>query len=456
MTNSRKAISVAATLATLATTAAAWAQTTVPTEPTNNSQPPANAATKPAESATASEATTAPAAAPVAAAPLPPPGAFQAGPFAPQPATLASAAPPPPPPPPAAFPNKLAIGKDGWLQFGALIQTWYDLQWNSGRGERHTKSTFRVRRAEIKVSGDIIKDVASFTTSFDPAATLKFSSTDTKVTSAAGTPTTVTTYAPPGNTGLVKLAYVTLKSPYVEVSLGQLRHPFGYESQLSSAELSFAERSFVTRYFGDLYDMGVRLEKKFEVFKYGIYLFNGSGQNQIDPNKQKDLVVRLDFTPIDGLRFSTASWTSIGQRSQAVAGAGTKDKIEFSGGINKEGVLLQGELLWSRQGSTRELNERTKATGRYVTAGYTIAGKVQPVIRYGFLGTDHSTIAGQNSSYPLYSPFGLATDEVRSYEVGLNYYLQGNGLKLQACYGYYDFDNIQALQEGTIVAQASF
>jgi hypothetical protein len=48
------------------------------------------------------------------------------------------------------------------------------------------------------------------------------------------------------------------------------------------------------------------------------------------------------------------------------------------------------------------------------------------------------------------------TDEVRSYEIGLNYFVQGNNLKLQAAYGYYDFDNIPALQRFTFCGQAAF
>jgi len=34
--------------------------------------------------------------------------------------------------------------------------------------------------------------------------------------------------------------------------------------------------------------------------------------------------------------------------------------------------------------------------------------------------------------------------------------LQGNSLKLQAAYGHFDFDNIPAQNEFTVVAQAAF
>jgi hypothetical protein len=77
------------------------------------------------------------------------------------------------------------------------------------------------------------------------------------------------------------------------------------------------------------------------------------------------------------------------------------------------------------------------------------------VIRYGYLNTDKTVTLGNASTYALYAPFGVATDEVRSYEVGLNYYLQSNSLKLQAAYGYFDFDNVPALQEFTLSAQVA-
>lgn len=355
------------------------------------------------------------------------------------------------------FPNKLAIGKEGWVQVGALLQGWFDTQWRSellpGNSFRNTQATFRMRRAEIKVSGDIVRDVASFMVSFDPASTYKY--TQTNYTVGANTPAvqTITTYAPPGNTSALKLLWVTVKSPYVEASIGQFKYPISYEGQTSSAELLFPERAYSSRYFGDTYDMGIRLEKKFDWVKYQVFLINGSGQNQLDTNLQKDLAVRLEFTPFDGLVLGSSGLTSLGQRTTQPT---TKDRIEFFGRLNLEGLLVQGELLWGKTGATGAGIERTKAAGRYGTIGYTIAGKLQPVIRYGYLNTDKTVTLGQSSSYALFSPFGVATDEVRSYEVGLNYYLQGtNEWKLQAAYGFFDFDNIPALQEFTLSAQAS-
>jgi hypothetical protein len=369
-------------------------------------------------------------------------------------------------PPPAKIPNKLAIGKEGWLQLGMLLQGWYDTQWHSEligpSTYRATQSTFRMRRAQIRLIGDIVADVASFRVQLDPAATFKFSSTSYTVANgavtaaSANTPAaqTITTFAPPGNTGLLQDFSVTLKSPFIEASIGQFKYPVSFEGQGSSGELYFPERAYSSRYFGDTYDMGLRLEKKFDLFKYQLFVLNGSGQNQLDTNLQKDLVLRVEVTPIDGLLIGATGLASIGQRTTQ---ATTKDNIEFFGRLNTAGVLIQAELLWGEKGQTAAGVERTKAAGRYVILGYTIANRLQPVIRYGYLNTDKTVTLGNNSSYALFSPFGVATDEVRSYEVGLNYYLNGtNEWKLQAAYGFFDFDNIPAIQEFTLAGQAAF
>jgi len=359
----------------------------------------------------------------------------------------------------AQLPHKLAIGKEGWLQVGVLLQGWYDTQWRSELPPpttyRATQSTFRMRRAQIRFIGDIVPNVASFRVQLDPAATFKFSTTNYTAPAASGTGTqTITTYVPPGNTGLLQDLSVTLKSPYIEASIGQFKYPVSFEGQGSSGELYFPERAYSSRYFGDTYDMGLRLEKKFDLFKYQVFLLNGSGQNQLDTNLQKDLVVRVEVTPVDGVLIGATGLASIGQRTSQ---ATTKDNVEIFGRLNTSGILIQGELLWGKKGLTATGAERTKAAGRYVILGYTIANRLQPVIRYGYLNTDKTVTLGQNSSYALFSPFGVATDEVRSYEVGLNYYLQGtNEWKLQAAYGYFDFDNIPAIQELTLAAQAAF
>jgi hypothetical protein len=353
------------------------------------------------------------------------------------------------------LPTKLFITKDSWLQVGALLQGWFDTKWNSQIPEntsRNSQSSFRMRRAELKVSGNILGDTASFMVSFDPAATYKYDTKSYTVTDSKGVSQTITTSTPPGNTAALKVFWVSLKSPYVDAAIGQFKYPMSYEGQSSSSELLFPERAYSSRYFGDTYDMGFRLEKKLDWFKYQVFLLNGSGQNQLDKNIQKDLAIRAELTPISGLTLGAAGLTSLGRRTEQ---ATTKDTGELFGRLDKAGFLVQGELLWGEVGRTASGIERTKAAGRYGLLGYTIAGKLQPVVRFGYLNTDKTVTVGNASSYALYAPFGVASDEVRSYEVGLNYYFQGNSLKLQAAYGYFDFDNVPALQEFTLSAQAA-
>jgi hypothetical protein len=267
---------------------------------------------------------------------------------------------------------------------------------------------------------------------------------------------TITTPTPPGNTAALKVFWVSLKSKYLDAAIGQFKIPMSYEGQGPSTELTFPERAYSSLYFGDKYDLGIRLEKKIDWFKYQVFLLNGAGQNQLDKDKlQKDLAVRLEFTPMEGITVGAAGMASIAERATQ---KDTKDAVEFFGRVAKEGLLVQGELLWGENGKTSA--ERTKAAGRYAVVGYTIADKLQPVIRYGYLNTDRTVTLGDRTTVALYSPFNIMSDEVRSYEVGLNYIVQGNNFKLQAMYGYYDFDKKPfgqtALQRFTFCGQAAF
>jgi hypothetical protein len=65
---------------------------------------------------------------------------------------------------------------------------------------------------------------------------------------------------------------------------------------------------------------------------------NGEGQNRLDTNDQKDLALRLEAYPIEGLTLAGVGYTAVGERELA----NTKDRIEGDLRLEKAGVLLQG------------------------------------------------------------------------------------------------------------------
>ncbi len=123
-----------------------------------------------------------------AAAPAPAPA-----PAAVPDAPVTAAAPPPaidvttPPPPPVAVPaevlppvvpeiplaTKLGILKNGWWQPGATLQFW---AFGANQGG-DTTTTLRLRRAELRVKGEIIPKLFGFNVMIDPARVLDTTNT---------------------------------------------------------------------------------------------------------------------------------------------------------------------------------------------------------------------------------------------------------------------------------------
>jgi len=88
-----------------------------------------------------------------------------------------------------------------------------------------------------------------------------------------------------------------------------------------------------------------------------------------------------------------------------------------------------------------------------LSAAYTIAKKFQPAIRIGFLDVDE-TIDPDNM--PLAKKFSLKDDEVRSYELGFNYFIAGKNAKLMASYGYFDFGTLDPRHQVMLAAQVAY
>ena len=76
----------------------------------------------------------------------------------------------------------------------------------------------------------------------------------------------------------------------------------------------FAERAPVSREFGDRRDLGLKLSKAFEYVGYTAGVWNGAGQNNIDNNEGKELGLRLELYPIEGLLIGGVIYSTVGQR----------------------------------------------------------------------------------------------------------------------------------------------
>ncbi len=316
-----------------------------------------------------------------------------------------------------ALPKKLAVGKDGngLFQPGVLLQGWFWLQSSGGDTQL---STFRLRRAELSVKGEIVPKRIAYKMMFDPARVLELGT----ATVTDGTGMKISVPAAVSPTAAMQDFEITHLSDWGDITIGQFKIPVSWEGLNSSAKIVFPERDFVSQKFGDKRDLGIKVTKAFKLWSYFVGIYNGQGSNTRDANNQKDVAIRLEAYPVKGLTLAATAYDSIGYRSRA----GTKDRWEADVRYEGAGVLVQGEFIRARDvGATGAVTGQ----GGYVLAGYSLKdpsfkGEIQPVVRVG-----------------MYDPnVHASNDAQKHYDLGVNYYLQGHEMKVQGSYAYTQFD----------------
>lgn len=350
-------------------------------------QPVAPPAAPPPEAAPSAEAPAAPPApapvAPAASAAAPAPAPV----FAPPPAgdvALPSAAPMPPPPPPVTPPEpprQLSVGSAGGsFQPGALLQAWLD--W-SHQDEKPSGAsvpvadektfTFRLRRAELSVKGDIVPKAVAYKVVFDPARALEVN--QVSVPSASGTGS-VTVAQPVSPLTILQDFYITFQSDYADVSVGQFKVPVSYEGSNSASKILFPERAAIARYYGDKRDVGLRVEKKLcDYFGYVAGLYNGNGQNRLDDDTDKDGALRLEGY-FEGLTVAGVGYTTIGKRKKS-----SRDRLEADLKYDAHSLYVIAEYIhgWDSKGGGKAV----EGNGTYIQAAYTLFDHFQPMVRVG-------------------------------------------------------------------------
>jgi hypothetical protein len=179
-----------------------------------------------------------------------------------------------------------------------------------------TANTFRVRRAELKLSGKVSSKVA-WAIMIDPSKSLSL----TNATSTVSGSKVVTDASVNQSSRLMQDAFLTVDfSPVLHLDAGQFRLPIGNVGSTSSGVLETVERPMFQSdkarggTFGDVRDVGfvVRGAAK-KIADYWVGAYNGSGdlQNNVDANNQKSVVGRVSFyTPVTGLRVGASGLSS--------------------------------------------------------------------------------------------------------------------------------------------------
>ncbi|NDD91118.1 hypothetical protein EBZ37_03435, partial [bacterium] len=168
------------------------------------------------------------------------------------------------------------------LKVSGLLQSWY----LSDSSATSAKGNFRVRRAELRVSGSVAENTR-LSLMLDAAKNLNFtdSTKDSKVLQEVG------------------IGYSFAQE--VEFIAGQFKGLSTTEGLDSSSELLFPERSRIARKFGDKRKQGAQLHYRSTGWQLGAMLSNGGEANTNDTTTAKELALRAQAdSPVPGLQLA--------------------------------------------------------------------------------------------------------------------------------------------------------
>jgi hypothetical protein len=229
------------------------------------------------------------------------------------------------------------------------------------------RSSYRIRRAELKVTSDLGRG-AQAVVMVDAAKALTIT-------------TSGTTAAVTQSSRVLQDAYVTLPVGRVKIDGGQQRLPLGYEGSLSSSVLETIERALMESdrarggSFGDVRDVGIAARGSWRTLDYRAGIFNGSGEtmNDVDRNAGKSAVAQLAWRPsqLRALRVGMSGTTS----GPATLDKPARDRVGAELRFATARTIVQAEAMTGRDGAiTRE--------GMYVLAGRNLTKSIRVVTRF--------------------------------------------------------------------------
>ncbi len=286
----------------------------------------------------------------------------------------------------------------GTAKLGGLLQFW---AYQDTTAATDANTGFRIRRAEIKLSGSLVEKTRWFVM-FDPAK-------GPTITSSTISGTTYGTLSATNDQKILQdLGIAYALSDYLELVLGQFKIPTTVEGLTSSGELLLPERSFVGRTYGDRREAGAMLDYNAKPVRVRVMGSNGQvtpgGQatNIDDTNNSKDINGRIDYSVDD-------NWTV------GVFGSNSHSTLGFSSRTGGNiGFKMERTLVRIEGMQAKELD--IDRNGLNVEAGYTLSDEWQAAVRYENFQTT-STPPGESSS--------------SAYTIGLNYFLAAQNMKVQ-------------------------
>ena len=305
------------------------------------------------------------------------------------------AAPAPAPPPPAIMVDTAGSK----IRIGGLVQGWYSVSDGGG------VDTFRLRRTELKLSGEI-SPRTRWTLMLDPLKT----------------------------TAPLQDAVVALQqSPALTIEVGQQKLPLGFEGTQSSSKLDTVERAlFITDKargggYADIRDLGVMARGKVAggQIEYAAGVFNGLGEsmNDIDKNEEKALALRTVIRPraVKGLQLGGTFAQGAFKSDDSTRRVRQGPEASFARGI----FSARSEVMFGADGVVRR-------RGYYAQGGLRATRRLEAIVRTDVWDPD--TRSESNKT----------TVTERDWLGGLNWQVSGPAVLIQLNYIRKTFNDVQA------------
>ncbi len=334
------------------------------------------------------------------------------------------------------------------ITISGLLQAQYGtFSGESGLSFPRQQSTFRLRRAEIRLTAPAITDRISGTVMFDPARGVSSSA-------AAGQQTLTTSQsilqelqisyllkkATP-QVGTPTQAGAPIPTPFpdnIYIDVGQFKLPIGYEGdQVSASAIQTIEKAllFRVRDFngggrGEVRDTGLQLRGTLGGnLDYRLGVFNGLGERQdlLATGNAKAVIARLLYRPtgLPGLAVGVSGAqgnTNVAQTTATgIQGRFNRNIVTAFAVYKNDKITFQNEY-----GSGHDQNQTLGLIGAaarerkfdsyYSSLGYLFTPKIEGVLRYDYFRFDRN----------------INNSDVRELTAGINYYLRGNNAKIQA------------------------
>jgi mRNA-degrading endonuclease YafQ of YafQ-DinJ toxin-antitoxin module/uncharacterized protein YoxC len=316
--------------------------------------------------------------------------------------------------------NKLSSSKVdagyGKIKVNGLIQVWIQAEQNAP--DKGVVDTFRLRRSEIKLSGNI-NPKAYWTVMFDPAKNISLNTT-----SSGGNVTGVSVNQ--ASNVLQDLFLGVTLTPHVALEVGQQKVLLSMEGMRSSSQLLTVDRSIFNTLptnngrVGDIRDVAgvVRFTHPLVDAQLGVYDDGGNRQNNTDDNNAKEVMWHAQFK---GLRYITLGAYQ-----------------EISGGVN--GLLRtlrhrQGAEFSAAYGPHRLEGEWVQARDAAVSGGVVTNPRVRShggYLLYAYRLNPSWEFVGRGEYWnPNRDAHGAAYAREYDLTLGGNWYMTGHNAKIQ-------------------------